>query len=112
MTCENEGLAPASSLPLEPLRYHVELVRHMQTQETELWNWFCADRLRAQNNEAVRMDLLKATYRIEREVNPTLYAAFDEVAAAINLSTPITFYQSSGGGAMNASLAYMPGEAH
>ncbi len=112
MTRDNDDETTVSILPLEPLRYHTELVLHLQAQEAELWNWFSTDRLRAQNNEAVKLDLLKATYRIERDANPTLYAAFDEVASALNLSCPVTFYQSSGGGALNASLAYMPGEAH
>jgi Zn-dependent protease with chaperone function len=99
-------------LPLAPLTYHKTLVNHLAAREAELWAWFAADKLREQNNEAVRLELLKATYRIERDANPTLYAALDEVAKALRLDMPVTFYQSPGAGALNASLAYMPGEAH
>jgi len=112
MTRENDVDTPAVTLPVEPLGYQTELVRYLQMREAELWSWFCADRLREQNNAAVRLDLLKATYRIDRDANPVLYGACDEVMASLNLSCPVTFYQSSGGSAMNASLAYMPGEAH
>jgi Zn-dependent protease with chaperone function len=99
-------------LPLEPLAYHKTLVNHLASRETELWAWFSADKLREQHNEAVRLELLKATYRIERDANPALYTALDEVSKVLELDVPVTFYQSPGVGALNASLAYMPGEAH
>ena len=99
-------------LPLEPLGYHTALIRHLRAREAEIWTWFAADRLRDQHNEAVRLELLKSTYRIEREANPDLFGAVDQVAAALDLDMPVTVYQSPGAGALNASLAYMPGEAH
>jgi hypothetical protein len=64
------------------------------------------------HNEDVRLDLLKSTYRIERDANAALYGAFEEVAAVLGMEVPATFYQAPGGGGLNASLAYMPGEAH
>jgi hypothetical protein len=90
---------------LEPLRYHTALIRHLQAREAEIWTWFAADRLREQHNEAVRLELLKSTYRIERDANPDLYGAVDQVAAALDLDMPVTVYQSPGAGALNASLA-------
>ena len=105
-------MSPVVPLPIEPPAYHVETIRYLQTQEADLWKWFSAGRLRTQQNEAVRLDLLKSTYRIERDVNPTLYAAADEAGGKLGLSVPVTFYQSQSIGGLNASLAYMPGEAH
>jgi len=105
----------ADELPLEPLPYHKALVNHLASRESELWTWFAADRLREQHNEAVRLELLKATYRIERDANPSLYTALDEVAKTLGLEVPTTFYQSPGtpgSSGLNASLAYMPGESH
>jgi len=55
-----------------------------------LCGWFGADRLRQQHNEAVRLDLLKATYRIERDANPTLYVAFEEAARRSHLGCGAT----------------------
>lgn len=105
-------MSTTPQLPLTPLAYHVEMIRHLQTQEADLWKWFCEDRLRAQQNEAVRLDLLKSTFRIERDASPALYAAADEVAAKLHLAVPITFYQSQDVGVLNAALAYIPGEGH
>lgn len=99
-------------MPLEPLSYHVEIVHYLQDRESELWKWFAADRLRGQQNEAVRLDLLKTTYRIERENNAQLYDSAYAVGKALGLKVPLTFYQSQHAGGLNAALAYMPGEAH
>ncbi len=121
------------SLPLEPLPYHLELIEYLRTQEADLWNWFAADPdfigTGTDRNDSVRLDLLKSTYRLEREANPSLYQAADEVANRLGLSAPappaadaasdgagpavpITIYQSQSAGGLNVSLAYLPGEAH
>lgn len=99
-------------LPVAPLPYHVELVRHLQEREAELWRWFSADRLRAEQGEAVRLELLKSTYRLDPDAHPTLHAAAREVAAKLGLAAPLSLYQAQGGDGLNASLAYLPGEAH
>ncbi len=108
----NPRVNPIGQLPLEPLLYHTEMVRYLQTHEADLWKWFSTDRLRTEQNEAVRLDLLKSTYRIERDASPAIYEAADEVAAKLKVQAPVTFYQCQAGGALNASLAYMPGEVH
>ena len=102
----------AINLPLEPLVYHVQMVRHLQACEPELWAWFAGDRVREQENQAIRLDLLKTTYRIERDANAALYTAADGVAAALGLNVPVTFYQAQNAAGLNASLPYLPGEAH
>jgi Zn-dependent protease with chaperone function len=101
-----------AELPLEPLPYHRELIRYLEENERDLWKWFSADRLRAEHHDAVRLDLLKSTYRIEREAGPALYAAADEVAERFKVSAPVTFYQTQHAGGLNAGLAYVPGEVH
>ena len=99
-------------LPLAPLSYHVGVAEYLQRHEADRWKWFSADRFRAEQSESVRLDLLKSTYRLERDSSPALYAAADEVAAKLDLAAPLTFYQSQSAGGLNASLAYVPGEAH
>jgi hypothetical protein len=84
----------------------------LQRQEADIWKWFSTDRLRAEQSESVRLDLLKATYRMERETGPALYAAADEVAGRLGLDAPVTLYQSQCAVGLNASLAYVSGEAH
>ena len=99
-------------LPLEPLPYHLGVVRHLQAHEAELWEWFSAEKLRAEQGEAVRLELLKSTYRLDPDAHPALHAAARDVAAALGLVAPLTLHQAQGSVGLNASLAYVPGEAH
>lgn len=105
-------MPPAPPLPLEPLPYHLDVVGYLQAHEAELWAWFAAEKLRTEQSESVRLELLRSTYRIEREAHPALHAAAGEVAAKLGLDAPLTLYQAQGGDGLNASLAYVPGEAH
>lgn len=63
-----------ANLPIQPLAYHVQMVRHLQACEPELWAWFAGGRVRAQENEAIRLDLLKTACRIERDANAAMSA--------------------------------------
>ncbi len=105
-------MGPIVQLPVEAMAYHTDIVRHLQLREPELWTWFSSDPQRDSHNEAVRLDLLKATYRIERDSNPSLYSAADEVAGVLGLSAPITFYQAQNSTGLNMALPYIPGEIH
>jgi len=77
-----------------------------------LWKWFCSTKRREGQAEAVRLDLLKSTYRLEAGTQPKLYAAAEEVLGKYDFEVPVTFYQAQTGAGMNAALAYLPGEAH
>lgn len=99
-------------LPLEPLDYHLDVVRYLEAHEGELWEWFSADKLRAEQGDAVRLELLRSTYRLDPGAHAALHAAAGEVATKLGLAAPITLYQAQGSGGLNASLAYVPGEVH
>jgi Zn-dependent protease with chaperone function len=105
-------MTSAPTLPLEPLAYHLDVVRHLKAHEAELWEWFSTDKLRAEQRDAVRLELLRSTYRLDPGMHAPLHAAASEVAARLGLATPITLYQAQGSGGLNASLAYVPGEVH
>ena len=77
-----------------------------------VWDWFASNKVRDEQADAVRFDLLKNTYRIERTADPQLYVVADDVARALSLDAPITIYQSQNPAGLNAALAYIPGEAH
>src|SRR5690349_15840431 len=95
-----------------PLPFHEAMVQYLQSEEADLWNWFASHRKKDQQAEAVRLDLLKTTYRIEPSTQPKLYDLAEKVLHHFNLTVPITFYQAQTTGGMNAALAYLPGEAH
>ncbi len=102
-----------TSETLSPTSYQVAIRDHLKDRQRELWDWFASDALRGELCEAVRLDLLKTTYRIEASENPALYELAAEASRVLGFEVPVTvFYQSQGSVETNASLAYLPGEAH
>jgi Peptidase family M48 len=103
-------LAPPSRL--HPLPYHSRIVEYLKREETDLWNWFSSNKVRQEHVDAVRLDLLKSTYRLEPATQPKLYELAQGVLDKLQLKIPITFYQATKTSGLNAALAYLPGEAH
>lgn len=101
-----------SSRPLEPLPYHLQIRDYLKEEETEVWDWFRSHRVQKDQAEAVRFDLLKSTYRVDRAAQPDWYEVADQAAAALHLDVPVTIYQAQSPEGMNASVAYLPEEAH
>ena len=56
--------------------------------------------------------MLKSTYRVERQAQPEIYAQAEDVARRLGLDVPLTIYQAQNPQGLNASLAYVPSEAH
>jgi hypothetical protein len=100
----------ASSLELLP--YHRRIVEFLKRHDPDVWNWFAATKTRTSQADELKFDLLKSTYRIDRDSQPSLYETAERAAAALGLSVPITIYQAQDPAGLNASLAYLPGEAH
>jgi Zn-dependent protease with chaperone function len=96
----------------EPLPYHRAIVQHFQGEEPALWKWFAATRKRDKGAEAVRLDLLKSTYRLEPAAHASLYELAGSLCQRMGINSTFTLYQAQSGAALNASLAYFPGEAH
>ena len=96
----------------DPLPYHTAIRDYLKQAESSLWQRFSSNRAREENAASVRFDLLKSTYRIARSAQTDLYAIVDQVAAELGLEqTRITIYQAQNPEGLNASLAYIPGEA-
>jgi Zn-dependent protease with chaperone function len=106
-------MSPSPLMPTpEPLPYHRAIVQHFQSQEPGLWKWFASTRKRNEGADAVRLDLLKSTYRLELALHPKLYEPAAELCHRMGLRCPITLYQAQTGASLNAALAYVPGEIH
>jgi Zn-dependent protease with chaperone function len=95
-----------------PMPYHRAIVSHLRDREPELWTWFASTQKRLEEADAVRLDLLKSTYRLEPQAQPKLYELANEARERLGLTCDITLYQAQTGNALNAALAYLPGEAH
>jgi peptidase M48-like protein len=106
MPAANETLNPA------PMPYHRAIVAHLQTAEPGLWHWFAPSHKRVEEADAVRLNLLKSTYRLEPQAQPHLYDLAHAVRERMGLTCNVTLYQAQTGIGLNVALAYLPGEAH
>jgi Zn-dependent protease with chaperone function len=100
-------------LPLLP--YQRRIVEFLKRTEPEAWRWLsprsgARDRDKYEND--LRFELLKTAYRIERHAAGAMYDLADEAALRLGVSAPITLYQAQHPQGLNASLAYLEGEAH
>ena len=102
----------AVTFELKPLAYHENLRSFLKQEESEVWDWYASHKVRDEQAEAVRFELLKATYRVDRDAQPGLYSAAEEVADKLGLEAPITIYQAQNPQGLNASLAFVPEEVH
>ncbi|TWT94129.1 hypothetical protein Pla108_38410 [Botrimarina colliarenosi] len=100
------------SLDSAVLLYHAEVREYLQREEAPVWEWFASNRVQKEHAEAVRFDLLKRMYRIGRDSQPDLYRVADAAAASLGVGHEITLYQAQHAEGLNASLAYLPDEAH
>ncbi|MGH7134293.1 MAG: M48 family metalloprotease [Pirellulales bacterium] len=97
---------------LTPLAYQRAVVDYLKAEDPAVWQWFAQQKDDRELAAAARLDLLKSTYRIERQTQPELYALAEEVAATLGLELPLTLYQAQHPHGLNASIAYLPGEVH
>lgn len=107
-----EDLPTSVVPPLELLPYQRQIVVFLKENDPSVWSWFSSSRQRANHGEEMKFELLKSTYRVDRDSQPDLYATAADVAQALGLTAPITIYQAQDPAASNASLAYLPGEIH
>jgi hypothetical protein len=99
-------------LALQPLPYHIAVRDFLKGSDADLWAWFAGQRRSPKFAEDVRFELLKSAYRIERDAQPALYGAAEQVAGQLGIAAPLTIYQAQNPRGLNAELAYVPGEVH
>lgn len=104
--------ADAACSPVRRLPWFDELVDYLKTHEDDLWDWFSTRADRSQQAEGIRLDLLRTTYRIDRESQADLYRTADGVASALGIDVPLTIYQAQQERELNASLKFVPDEVH
>ena len=85
---------------------------YLKEEEPDIWHWYVSNKVRDEQAEAVRFELLKSTYRVEREAQPETYAQAEDIARRLGLDVPVTIYQAQNPQGLNASLAYVSSEAH
>lgn len=92
---------------------HVALVQYLKSEAADLWDWFSSHQARADTSDAVRLELLKTAYRLDRTDTSQTYQLADAVAEKMGLAAQVTLYQAQDSNSgLNASLAWLPDEAH
>lgn len=97
---------------VETLPYHRGIVEYLRTREEELWKWFSSTAFLDEYAATTRLELLKSCYRFDHADHPELYALVEQVRERLGITAPVTLYQSQNAAGMNASLCYVPHEAH
>jgi len=96
---------------LRAMPYHEEIVALLRAGEPEAWAWAGSAAARSDRADEVRAFLLQHTYRLDADAHPKLHACCEAAAGRLGVTAPVTLYQGSDPHA-NASLLYLPGEAH
>lgn len=99
-------------MPLSPLPYHTKMCDFLKSQHRELWDWFASTESQSDYAEAVQLELLKTTYRMERSHHEELYILVDEALNLLELNVPVTLYQAQESGRNSAALYFTPGHGH
>ncbi|MDB6077547.1 MAG: Peptidase Ste24p [Akkermansiaceae bacterium] len=98
---------------LEPLAQHRALVDWLRNHERAVWDWYADVERQTQDAEAVRLSLLRDTYRMDAKGHPELFAEITAAKVALGLEAVEVFaYQAQGNSRLNAAICYLPGEAH
>lgn len=92
--------------------YLEALALYLQTEEPETWAWFDSTQAQTDYADALRLDLLKQTYRLDAVAHPDLFVALEEAKAKLGVTVPVTIYQSQRNRELNAALFFLPDEAH
>lgn len=102
----------AQPIRLIPTPYHAALCAHLKQHDPGAWSWFASARSQSDHTEALRLELLKRTYRLDRASHGDLYTLADTARERLDLDIPVTIYQAQHASALNAALYFIPGEAH
>lgn len=95
-----------------PLPQQRALVEWLQKEEKEVWKWFAEKEKSATDAEEVRLSILRDTYRLDAEVHPEVFREIEAACAALELDAAVFVYQAQDQSGPNASVCYLPGEAH
>lgn len=96
---------------LQPLNYHIKL-RDSFKKQTKTWEWFSSFKVKDEQLKEFKSDLLKNTYRLDKESNVDLYGMVEKAKVKLGLDIEVTIYQAHNSIENNAGISYLPGEAH
>lgn len=96
---------------IKPFPFHTDLRNYFKKQG-KTWSWFSEEKVKEEQQEAYKTDLLKNAYRIDSETEPKVYEILDRAKDKLGIFIPITIYQSQTIEANNAGIVFFEKEAH
>jgi hypothetical protein len=96
---------------IKPFPFHTDLRNHFKKQG-KTWSWFSEEKVKTEQQEAYKTDLLKNAYRIDSETEPKVYEILSIAKDKLGILMPITVYQSQTMEANNAAVIFFEKEAH
>ena len=74
--------------------------------------WFKDEKVKTQQVESFKKDLLKNTYRLDQDSHSSLYNIAKEICGVLNIDAQVIFYQENNSIQLNASISIIENEAH
>jgi len=96
---------------LKPFPFQYQLRDYFKKQ-TKTWSWFSDKNIQKEQIESFKTDLLKNAYRIDPETEAEWYAILEKAKEKLNLSLPVTLYQSQQVDHNNGAIVAFENEAH
>jgi len=100
-----------SKTVLEPYPYHKKLRDHLKSRK-KTWQWFKDEKVKTQQIESFKKELLKNTYRLDKDSHGKLYKIAQDICTDLSIDAQVTFYQENNSLQLNASISVIENEAH
>ena len=96
---------------LKPFDFHCQLRDHFKKQE-KTWKWFSEVKVKNEQTEEFKEELLKNTYRLDPGSEANIYKLLDNAKEKLGIIIPVTIYQSQYSQDSNAGIIFIQNEAH
>ncbi|MEN2401363.1 M48 family metalloprotease [Flavobacterium sp. MC2016-06] len=96
---------------IKPFPFHSDLRDYFKKQD-KTWSWFSEEKVKIEQQEAYKTDLLKNSYRIDPETESKVYEILNAAKDKLGIIIPITIYQSQSMDGNNAGVVFFENEAH
>ncbi|MBW1658287.1 M48 family metalloprotease [Flavobacterium quisquiliarum] len=96
---------------IKPFPFHSDLRDYFKKQD-KTWSWFSEEKVKVEQQEAYKTDLLKNSYRIDPQTEPKVYEILQVAKDKLGIIIPITIYQSQSMDGNNAGVVFFEKEAH
>ncbi len=95
----------------KPFEFHYQLRDYFKKQE-KTWKWFSEVKVKTEQTQNFRDELLKNTYRLEPGAETEIYNLLETAKKKLGIIVPVTIYQSQYSQDTNAGIIFIENEAH